>query len=287
MKLQPISKKRRRLSFLAESLMRLSGFVCAGIALAITLYILIRGVPQLSAGFVFTKPSYLKETVGILPDLLNTLYLVIAALAIVIPLGVGAAVYLSEYSKNAFLSGLIEHAAEILSGIPSIIFGLVGMLFFCQFMNMKTSLAAGALTMVIMNLPGMIRSAQESLKTVPQALREGAYALGAGKWKVIRSIVLPACLPGVTTGMILCSGRMIGESAALLFTAGFAHSMNGFVQAMQSSGSTLSVALYVYAKEQGNFEAAFGIAAILMLLVLAMNLLASWMQKKFSASPSA
>lgn len=170
---------------------------------------------------------------------------------------------------------------QILSGIPSIIYGLVGMLFFCQFLGLKTSLAAGVLTMVIMNLPGMIRSAQESLKTVPVSLKEGAYALGAGKWKVIRSIVLPACLPGVCTGMILCCGRMVGESAALLFTAGFAHSINGFVQALQTSGATLSVALYVYAKEQGNFDATFGIAAILIILVLAINLLSGWIQKRF------
>lgn len=238
---------------------------------------------ELSFGFVFSKPSYIKETIGILPDLLNTIYLVVAALALVVPLGVGAAIYLCEYSRNAKMSALIEHAAEILSGIPSIIYGLVGMLFFCQFLGLKTSLAAGVLTMVIMNLPGMIRSAQESLKTVPVSLKEGAYALGAGKWKVIRSIVLPACLPGVCTGMILCCGRMVGESAALLFTAGFAHSINGFVQALQTSGATLSVALYIYAKEQGNFDAAFGIAAILIILVLAINLLSGWIQKRFGA----
>lgn len=279
--LQTISKKRKIQSMFFRNLMRICGWGCAAIAFSICAYILVRGVGELSFGFVFSKPSYIKETIGILPDLLNTIYLVGAALALVVPLGVGAAIYLCEYSRNAKMSALIEHAAEILSGIPSIIYGLVGMLFFCQFLGLKTSLAAGVLTMVIMNLPGMIRSAQESLKTVPVSLKEGAYALGAGKWKVIRSIVLPACLPGVCTGMILCCGRMVGESAALLFTAGFAHSINGFVQALQTSGATLSVALYIYAKEQGNFDAAFGIAAILIILVLAINLLSGWIQKRF------
>lgn len=282
MRLEPVSSKRKLYSKTIRLLMKGAAAVCVMIAAGLVGFILFKGVGQLNAGFVFGKPSYLKETVGIFPDLLNTLYLVIAALALTIPLGAGAAIYLSEYSKNRKMTALIEQAAEILSGIPSIIFGLVGMLFFCRFLGLRTSLLAGSLTMVIMNLPGMIRSAQESLKTVDPALKEGAHALGAGKWEVIRSIVLPACLPGVCTGMILCAGRMIGESAALLFTAGFAHSINGFVQAMQTSGSTLSVALYVYAKEQGNFDAAFGIAAILILLVLAISLISEWVQKRFS-----
>ena len=193
-------------------------------------------------------------------------------MGITLPLGVGAAVYLTEYAENKRLVSAIELAAETLSGIPSIIYGLVGMLFFCQFMNMKTSLLAGALTLVIMNLPTMMRTTQESLKTVPQSYREGAFGLGAGKWRVIRTVVLPGCVDGILTGCILSVGRIIGESAALLFTAGFAHSLNGFLEGLNSAGATLTVALYVYAKEQGEFDVAFAIAAILMLLALAIDL---------------
>ena len=198
--------------------------------------------------------------------------IVVAALGLTLPLGVGAAVYLTEYAENKRLVSAIELAAETLSGIPSIIYGLVGMLFFCQFMSMKTSLLAGALTLVIMNLPTMMRTTQESLKTVPQSYREGAFGLGAGKWRVIRTVVLPGCVDGILTGCILSVGRIIGESAALLFTAGFAHSLNGFLDGLNSAGATLTVALYVYAKEQGEFDVAFAIAAILMLLALAIDL---------------
>ena len=192
-----------------------------------------------------------------------------------LPLGVGAAVYLTEYASNKKLVGIIEYAAETLSGIPSIIYGLVGMLFFCQFLNLQTSLIAGSLTLVIMNLPTVMRTTQESLKTVPQSYREGAFGLGAGKWRVIRTVVLPGCVDGVITGCILSTGRMIGESAALLFTAGFAHAMNGYLEGLHSAGASLTVALYVYAKEQGEFETAFAIAAILMILTMGINLLAS------------
>ena len=204
---------------------------------------------------------------------MNTVYIIIAALCIVIPLGAGAAVYLTEYAGNKKLVSIIEYAAETLSGIPSIIYGLVGMLFFCQFLNMQTSLFAGALTLVIMNLPTIMRTTQESLKTVPQSYREGAFGLGAGKWRVIRTVVLPGCIDGIITGCILSVGRILGESAALLFTAGFAHALNGFFEGLASSGATLTVALYVYAKERGEFGVAFAIAAILMVLTLLINLL--------------
>ena len=220
-------------------------------------------------------------TIGILPDILNTVYIVLATLVIVLPLGVGAAVYLTEYASNKRLVAAIEYAAETLSGIPSIIYGLVGMLFFCQFLKMQTSLMAGALTLVIMNLPTVMRTTQESLKTVPQSYREGAFGLGAGKWRVIRTVVLPGCVDGVVTGCILAVGRILGESAALLFTAGFAHALNGFFEGLGSAGATLTVALYVYAKEQGEFEVAFAIAAILMLLTFFVNLAADLVGRMF------
>ena len=242
-------------------------------------YVLIQGIPNLSWAFLSTKPSYLSGNIGILPDILNTVYIVIATLLIVIPLGVGAAVYLTEYATNQKLVGIIEYAAEALSGIPSIIYGLVGMLIFSN--SLGTSLMSGSLTLVIMNLPTIMRNTQESLKTVPQSYREGAFGLGAGKWRVVRTVVLPGCVDGVITGCILSVGRILGESAALLFTAGFAHALNGFVEGLGNAGATLTVALYVYAKEQGEFGVAFAIAAILMVLAFGINLSATAVTKLF------
>ena len=252
-----------------------------GLVLFLIGYVLYKGLPHLTWELLSTSPSYLSDRIGILPDILNTVYIVFAAIVIVLPLGVGAAVYLTEYAKRPRIVAAIEYAAETLSGIPSIIYGLVGMLFFCQFCGMKTSLLAGALTLVIMNLPTVMRTTQESLKTVPQSYREGAFGLGAGKWRVIRTVVLPGCVHGVITGCILSIGRILGESAALLFTAGFAHTLNGFFRGLHSAGATLTVALYVYAKEQGEFGAAFAIAAILMLLTLLINLCASLVQRYY------
>ena len=262
---------------------RLLMWLAVGLTSALTLfvvgYVLVKGIPHLSWQFLSTKPSYLSGNIGILPDILNTVYIVIATLLIVLPLGVGAAVYLTEYATNQKLVGIIEYAAEALSGIPSIIYGLVGMLMFSN--NFGTCLMAGALTLAIMNLPTIMRNTQESLKTVPQSYREGAFGLGAGKWRVIRTVVLPNCIDGVITGCILSVGRILGESAALLFTAGFAHSLNGIVDGLRSAGATLTVALYVYAKEQGEFGVAFAIAAILMALAFCINLAATAVTKYF------
>ena len=265
--------------------MRILMWLAAGITAALTLfllgYVLIKGLPNITWELLSTKPSYLRGTVGILPDILNTLYIILTTLLFVLPLGVGAAIYLTEYATNKRLVGTIEYAAEILSGIPSIIYGLFGSLFFCQFMDLDKSLLAGAMTLVIINLPTIMRTTQESLKTVPQSYREGAFGLGAGKWRVIRTVVLPNCVEGVITGCILSVGRIVGESAALLFTAGFAHALGGFFDALSSSGATLTVALYVYATEDGNFEVAFAIAAILMILTLLINLSATLIGKYF------
>ena len=264
-------------------LMRLGMYLATALTALLTLYIVVyvlfKGIPNLSCEFLSTKPSYLSGNIGILPDILNTVYIVIATLVIVIPLGVGAAVYLTEYASNRKLVGVIEYAAEALSGIPSIIYGLVGMLMFSN--TFGTSLMAGALTLVIMNLPTILRNTQESLKTVPQSYREGAFGLGAGKWRVVRTVVLPGCVDGVITGCILSVGRILGESAALLFTAGFAHALNGFVEGLGSAGATLTVALYVYAKEQGEFGVAFGIAAILLVLSFGINLAAGAVTKYY------
>ena len=281
MKKKAVSGGRRAYILTMRILMGAAAIITAALVLFLIAYVLIKGLPNVSWTLLSTAPSYLSDRIGILPDILNTLYIVIATLLIVLPLGVGAAIYLPEYATNRRLIGAIEYAAETLSGIPSIIYGLVGMLFFCQFLNMKTSLLAGALTLVIMNLPTIMRTTQESLKTVPQSYREGAFGLGAGKWRVIRTVVLPGCVDGVITGCILSVGRILGESAALLFTAGFAHALNGFFDGLSSAGATLTVALYVYAKEQGQFDVAFAIAAILMLLTLLINGAAMLVERYF------
>lgn len=276
-----LSKRRRAYMTAMNILMRAAALICAALVVFMIGYVMYKGLPNITWKLLSTKPSYLTGDIGILPDILNTLYIVITSLVIVLPLGVGAAVYLTEYARNKKIVAVIEYAAETLSGIPSIIYGLVGMLFFCQFLGMATSLMAGALTLVIMNLPTIMRTTEESLKTVPQSYREGAFGLGAGKWRVIRTVVLPGCVDGIVTGCILAVGRILGESAALLFTAGFAHVLGGFFDAMSSSGATLTVALYFYAKEQGEFEVAFAIAAILMILTVLINLTASLVGKYF------
>ncbi len=274
-----LSPKRKAYAAGMKLIMGISTILTGLLVIFMIAYVLLKGLPNISWKLLSTSPSYLNGTIGILPDIVNTVWLLVAALIIVIPLGAGAAVYLTEYASNKKLVSIIEYAAETLSGIPSIIYGLVGMLFFSQLLNMKTSLLAGSLTLVIMNLPTIMRTTQESLKTVPQSYREGAFGLGAGKWRVIRTVVLPGCIDGVITGCILSAGRILGESAALLFTAGFAHVISGIP--LLHSGASLTVALYVYAKEQGEFEIAFAIAAILMILTLLINICASLVGKYF------
>ena len=279
---KPLPAGRKAYVGIMRTLMLLCTLLTVALVLFMIGYIMYRGIPNITWKLVSTKPSALYGNIGILPDILNTLYIVAATLAVVIPLGVGAAIYLTEYAKSKRIVAAVEYAAETLSGIPSIIYGLVGMLFFCQFFGMKTSLMAGALTLVIMNLPTVMRTTQESLKTVLQSYREGAFGLGAGKWRVIRTVVLPGCVDGIVTGCILSVGRILGESAALLFTAGFAHALNGIWEGLTSAGATLTVALYVYAKEDGEFGVAFAIAAILMILTVIINLSASLVGKYFT-----
>lgn len=275
-----VSRKRKIYISLMRMVMILSTALTTTLVLFLLGYVLIKGIPGITWGLLSTKPNYLTGRIGILPDILNTIYVVLATLIIVLPLGVGAAIYLTEYAKNKKIVAIIEYAAESLSGIPSIIYGLVGMLLFSN--NFGTSLLAGALTLVIMNLPTVMRTTQEGLKTVPQSYREGAFGLGAGKWRVIRTVVLPGCVDGVITGCILSVGRILGESAALLFTAGFAHALNGIVTGLTSPGATLTVALYVYAKEEGEFNVAFAIAAILIILTLLINLSAILVGRYFT-----
>ena len=262
------SARRRIWGGTMRGLMVLCAAVTCALAVFLIVYVLVKGVPNLSWQLLSTKPSYLDGSIGILPDIITTVCTVLTTLLVVLPLGVCAAVYLTEYAANKRVVAVIEYAAETLSGIPSIIYGLVGQMFFCQFLGMKKSLLAGAMTLVIMNLPTIMR-------TTPQSYREGAFGLGAGKWRTIRTVVLPGCVDGVLTGCILAVGRILGETAALLYTAGFAHTLYNSLRAtLEGSGATLSVALYVYAKEQGEFDVAFAIAAILMALALLINLAA-------------
>lgn len=277
-----VKARRRAYEITMRGLSGLCALFTSALVLFLIAYVLIKGVPNISWKFLTTSVSYLNNSVGILPDILNTLYIVLDTLLWVLPLGVGAAIYLTEYAKNHRIVAAIEYADETLSGIPSIIYGLVGMLFFCELLGFRTSLKAGAMTLVIMNLPTVMRTTQESLKTVPQSLREGAFGLGAGKWRVIRTVVFPGCVDGIITGCILAVGRILGESAALLFTAGFAHNIYDlFVDGLSGAGATLTVALYVYAKEQGEFGIAFAIAAILMALTVMINLAATLIGKHY------
>lgn len=277
-----MSVKRKFYSVITKTLMAVSAALIIAAFIGIAGYILYRGVAHITWEFLSTKPSLLKGTNGILPNILNTVYIVIMTLLVVLPLGVGSAIYLNEYAKNKKAVGMIELATETLAGIPSIIYGLVGMLIFCQFFSLETSLISGALTLVIMTLPTVIRTTQESLKTVPDSYREGALALGSGKWHMIRTVVLPSSMDGIVTGCILSVGRVVGESAALLFTAGMANEVIKIWQAPlpKHAGSTLTVALYMYAKERGEFDTAFAIAVILILLTLVLNIAAKLAAKK-------
>ena len=282
--MKPLSGKRKAYDRTLRFLLYFCAILTCALLVFVIGYIFINGLPHISWEFLTSETSYIKDTIGILPNILNTVYIVVVTLIFILPLGVGAAIYLTEYARNRRLVGILEFATETLTGIPSIIFGLVGMLFFCQFMGLKASLLAGSLTLVIMTLPTIVRTTQEALKTVPQSYREAALGLGAGKWRMIRTVVLPSSVDGIVTGCILSIGRIVGESAALLFTAGMGMALNDFFgsfdQFIHSSGASLTVALYVYAKERAEFDVAFAIAAILMLLTLVINLTAKLVGKK-------
>ena len=282
--MQPLSGKRKAYDRILRFLLYFCAALTCGLLIFIIGYIFVKGLPHITWEFLSTEPSFIRDSIGILPNILNTVYLVVVTLIIILPLGVGAAIYLTEYATNRRLVSILEFATETLTGIPSIIFGLVGMLFFCQVLGLQASLLAGSLTLVIMTIPTIIRTTQESLKTVPQSYREAALGLGAGKWHMIRTVVLPSSVDGIVTGCILSIGRIVGESAALLFTAGMGMSLNNFFSSfdnfIHSSGASLTVALYVYARERAEFDVAFAIAAILMILTLLINLTAKLVGRK-------
>ena len=267
-----------------RSLLWLSAGITCALLVFLMGYILWRGIPQLSWQFLTSAESVLKGTLGILPAICNTLYVVCVTLCIALPLGVGAAVYLTEYATNHKLVSAIEFAAETLSGIPSILYALVGYLAFCKTLGLGYSLLAASLALAMMNLPTIIRTTQESLKTVPQSYREGALGLGSGKWHMIRTVVLPSSIDGIVTGCILAVGRIVGESAVLLYVGGMGNAMNDFFASpdkfLHSSGATLTVQLYVFAKERAMMDPAFTVAVVLLVLTLAINLAAKAAGKK-------
>lgn len=267
-----------------RSLLWLSAGITCALLVFLMGYILWRGIPQLNWQFLTSSESVLKGTLGILPAICNTLYVVCVTLCIALPLGVGAAVYLTEYATNHKLVSAIEFAAETLSGIPSILYALVGYLAFCKTLGLGYSLLAASLALAMMNLPTIIRTTQESLKTVPQSYREGALGLGSGKWHMIRTVVLPSSIDGIVTGCILAVGRIVGESAVLLYVGGMGNAMNDFFASpdkfLHSSGATLTVQLYVFAKERAMMDPAFAVAVVLLVLTLAINLAAKAAGKK-------
>lgn len=274
--------RRRAFIVLCKTGMYFAAGITAALLVFLIGYIFVKGLPNITWELLTTASSTLKGTTGILPNLVNTLYIIVLTLIVVLPLGVGAAVYLTEYARNKRLVNLISFATETLAGIPSILYGLVGMLFFTELCGLKSCLLAGALTLAIMTLPTIIRTTQESLKTVPQSYREGALGLGAGKWHMIRTVVLPASVDGIVTGCILTVGRIVGESAALLFTTGMSNALLAPWEAVlpNRAGTTLTVAMYKFAKERGQFDVAFAIAAILLILTLLINLAAQYAGKK-------
>ena len=285
--MQRRSPRRRLYGGVLRGLMYGSAVITCALLLFLIGYIFWRGLGHISWKLLSSQSSYLTDSIGILPNILNTLYIILVAMILALPIGVGAAIYLTEYAQNRHLKRIIEFATETLTGIPSILFGLVGMLFFIQLLGLQQGILAGGLTLVVMILPTIIRTTQESLKTVPQAYREGALALGAGKWHTIRTVVLPNAVDGIVTGCILAIGRIVGESAALLFTAGFGLVLNSFAESLQSSSATLTVALYIYASERGETGVAFAIAAILMILVFFLNRAANLAGKKLKKKKGA
>ena len=273
--MERLSLRRRIYDRGLKGLLYLCGLLTCALLAFLIIYVFYRGLGGVTWELLTSQRSYINDTDGIFPNILNTLYIIFLAMVIVLPLGVGAAIYLTEYAASHKLVSIIEFATETLTGIPSIIFGLVGMLFFVNLLDLGTGVLAGGLTLVVMILPTIVRTTQEALKTVPQSYREGALGLGAGKWRMIRTVVLPNAVDGIVTGCILAIGRIVGESAALLFTAGMGGVVNGFWNALTSSSGTLSVALYVYVNEYADVNIALSIAAVLMVITLVINLAAT------------
>ena len=283
-----ICKKKVRIT---DSILYGLIYLCAGISVlliaGIILYVFGNGMDKVNWEFLTTTTSFLNDTVGIAGNILNTLYVIVLTMLIATPIGVGAAIYLNEYAKPGKLVKIIELATETLSGIPSIIFGLFGMMFFGTTLGLKYSILTGTFTLTIMVLPLITRNTQEALKTVPNSYRQGAVGLGAGKWYTIRTILLPSSMPGIITGVILAIGRIVGESAALLYTAGSSDLLpataKGYLDKIFQSGGTLTIQLYLSASK-GEFDVAFGIAVVLLVIVLGINFATKILAKRFDVN---
>ena len=283
-----ITQKKIRISdILMYGLIYLSAAFSVLLIIGIIVYVFSKGLSQISWEFLTTTTSILKGTVGIAANILNTVYIIVLTMLLATPIGVGAAIYLNEYAKPGKLVKLIELATETLAGIPSIIFGMFGMMFFGTTLGLKYSILTGTLTLTLMVLPLITRNTQEALRTVPDSYRHGAVGLGAGKWYTIRTILLPSAMPGIITGVILAIGRIVGESAALLYTAGSSDllpaSAKGYLDKILQPGGTLTIQLYLSAQD-GEFDVAFGIALVLLVIVLAINMVTKFLAKKFDVN---
>lgn len=280
-------KKVRILDLFMYGLIYVSAALSVILIAGIILYVFVKGVSQVDWEFLSTSTSILKGTVGIAGNILNTVYIIVLTMLIATPIGVGAAIYLNEYAKPGKLVKLIELATETLAGIPSIIFGMFGMMFFGTTLGLKYSILTGTLTLTLMVLPLITRNTQEALKTVPNSYRHGAVGLGAGKWYTIRTILLPSAMPGIITGVILAIGRIVGESAALLYTAGSSDLLpataKAYLDKILQPGGTLTIQLYLSASD-GEFDVAFGIALVLIVVVLTINMLTKFLAKKLDVN---
>ena len=283
--MKSIYQKRTRIG---DNILKVLIYLAAGVAIALLVgimgYVFVRGLPQVSWQLLSTVQSSLKGTFGILGNIINTIYIIVITLIIAAPIGIGSAIYLNEYAKPGKLVRTIEFTTEILSGIPSIIFGLFGMVFFGMTLKLGYSVLTGSFTLTLMVLPLITRNTQEALKTVPDSYRSGALGIGATKWYMIRTILLPSAAPGILTGVILSIGRIVGESAALLFTAGsgFQLPKNLFGKLFESSG-TLTIQLYL-SMQKAKYDQAFGIAVVLLIIVLVINLLTRFLTHRFDVT---
>ena len=283
-----VNRKRR----FRDGIIRYLIYLCASFSvlllIGIIVYILVKGVRAVNFSFLTSVTSVLKGTVGIAGNIVNTILIILITMLVATPIGVGSAIYLNEYAKPGKIVTIIEYATETLSGIPSIVFGLFGMMFFGEKLGLGYSLLTGSLTLIIMVLPLITRNTQEALKTVPANYRNGAIGLGSGKWHMIRTILIPSAMPGIITGVILAVGRIVGESAALLFTAGSAKllpkGIEGLLNKPMQSGGTLTVQMYLSATSEGDFRTAFGIAVVLRVIVLGINLATKALTKHFDVT---
>ena len=284
-RMKSICQKRTRIG---DNILKVLIYLAAGVAIALLVgimgYVFVRGLPQVSWQLLSTVQSSLKGTFGILGNIINTIYIIVITLIIAAPIGIGSAIYLNEYAKPGKLVRTIEFTTEILSGIPSIIFGLFGMVFFGMTLKLGYSVLTGSFTLTLMVLPLITRNTQEALKTVPDSYRSGALGIGATKWYMIRTILLPSAAPGILTGVILSIGRIVGESAALLFTAGsgFQLPKNLFGKLFESSG-TLTIQLYL-SMQKAKYDQAFGIAVVLLIIVLGINLLTRFLTNRYDVT---